>query len=159
MPNPLVRSLHTLSDNLTIGLGMKSYTLHMLKSILWIQSFERSSSMQSDVPGDLTNGLGMKNYPKLTPHTLKSIYWMINYEEIPFWSADLYCYESNVTTPLKVLEELSYIDPSHIKLNSLGRSSLKEKWTKPYQTKPIMIQTSIWIQNLFLFKFSSWQFF
>ena len=40
--------------------------------------------MSADVYTDLTIGLGMKNYPKLTPHMLKSLHWLPSYGEVFF---------------------------------------------------------------------------
>ena len=48
------------------------------------QVMGKSSSMSADVYTDLTNGLGMKNYPKLTPHMLKSLHWLPSYGEVFF---------------------------------------------------------------------------
>ena len=36
---------------------------------------ERFSYMSADVCSDLTIGLASKNYPKMTPHMLKSVHW------------------------------------------------------------------------------------
>ena len=46
--------------------------------------------MSADLYIYLTIGLGFKNYPKLTPHMLKSIYWVLSYGPFIFMSADLY---------------------------------------------------------------------
>ena len=35
--------------------------------------------MSADLYIYLTIGLGFKNYPKLTPHMLKSIHWVLSY--------------------------------------------------------------------------------
>ena len=40
---------------------------------------ERSSSMSADVYSDLTIGLASKNYPKISPHMLKSVHWIKSY--------------------------------------------------------------------------------
>ena len=48
------------------------------------QVMGKSSSMSADVYTDLTIGLGMKNYPKLTPHMLKSLHWLPSYGEVFF---------------------------------------------------------------------------
>ena len=36
--------------------------------------------MSPDLYSDLTIGLGMKNYPKMTPHMLESAHWFQSYE-------------------------------------------------------------------------------
>ena len=46
--------------------------------------------MSADLCSDLTIGLGFKNYPKMTPHTSKSIQWVQSYGQFIFMSADLY---------------------------------------------------------------------
>ena len=43
-----------------------------------------SDSMSADVYSDLTNGLVLKNYPKMTPDTLKSIHWIRSYVDVFF---------------------------------------------------------------------------
>ena len=96
--------------------------------------------------------IGHEKLPQID-HSYVKIDW------IPVWSADMYSYKYNMTSPLKGLEKLSNIDLSHVKFHSLGMSSLREKTTKPYQTKPIMMQTFIWIHNQILFNFPSWQIF
>ena len=40
--------------------------------------------MSADVYSELTIGLVMKNYPKMTPHMLKSIHWLQSYVEVFF---------------------------------------------------------------------------
>ena len=44
----------------------------------------RSSSMSADLYSDLAYGLGMKNYPKLTPHLLKYLHWLWSSGEVFF---------------------------------------------------------------------------
>ena len=46
--------------------------------------------MSADLYSDLTNGLGMKNYPKMTPHMLQSAQWFQSYKDFFIMSADLY---------------------------------------------------------------------
>ena len=47
--------------------------------------------MLADLYSDLTNGLGMKNSPKMTPHMLQSAQWFQSYKDFFFiMSADLY---------------------------------------------------------------------
>ena len=46
--------------------------------------------MLADLYSDLTNGLGMKNYPKMTPHMLQSAQWFQSYKEF-FLSCQLIC--------------------------------------------------------------------
>ena len=46
--------------------------------------------MSADLYSDLTNGLGMKNYPKMTPHMLQSAQWLQSYKDFFIMSADLY---------------------------------------------------------------------
>ena len=43
---------------------------------------ERFSSMSADVYSDLTIGLASKNYPKMTPHMLKSAHWFQSYDVV-----------------------------------------------------------------------------
>ena len=43
---------------------------------------EMSSSISADLYIDHIIGLGMKNYPKLTLHLLKSIQWLPSYGEM-----------------------------------------------------------------------------
>ena len=45
---------------------------------------ERSSSISADLYSDLTIGLGMKNYPKMTPHMLQSAHWFQSYGKVFF---------------------------------------------------------------------------
>ena len=45
---------------------------------------ERSSSMSADLYSDLTIGLGMKNYPKMTPHMPHSAHWFQSYGKVFF---------------------------------------------------------------------------
>ena len=40
--------------------------------------------MSANLYSDLIIGLGLKNYPKLTPHTLKSIHWVQSYSHFNF---------------------------------------------------------------------------
>ena len=46
--------------------------------------------MSADVYSDLTIGLALKNYPKMSPHMLKLIHWIQSYNDISILSADLY---------------------------------------------------------------------
>ena len=46
--------------------------------------------MSADLYSDLTIGLGMKNYPKMTPHMLQSAQWFQSYKDFFIMSADLY---------------------------------------------------------------------
>ena len=43
---------------------------------------EMSFSMSADVYSDLTIGLASKNYPKMTPHMLKSAHWLQSYDVV-----------------------------------------------------------------------------
>ena len=40
--------------------------------------------MSADLYSDLAYGLGMENYPKVTPHLLKSLQWWQSYGEVFF---------------------------------------------------------------------------
>ena len=42
----------------------------------------RSSSISADLYSDLAFGLGIRNYPKLTPHLLKYFQWFQSYREV-----------------------------------------------------------------------------
>ena len=46
--------------------------------------------MSADLYSDLTIGLGMKNYPKMTPHMPQSADWFQSYTHFFFMSADLH---------------------------------------------------------------------
>ena len=46
--------------------------------------------MSADLYSDLTIGLGMKNYPKMTPHMPQSANWFQSYTHFFFMSADLH---------------------------------------------------------------------
>ena len=45
---------------------------------------EMSFSVSADVYSDITIGLALKNYPKMTPDTLKSIHWIRSYGDVFF---------------------------------------------------------------------------
>ena len=50
--------------------------------------------MSADFYSDITNGLGSKNYPKLTLQVLESAYWFLSYGKVIHgkvipWSADV----------------------------------------------------------------------
>ena len=57
--------------------------------------------MSADVYSDLTIGLGMKNYSKLTPPILESIHWIKSYWEISVLSADLYSFDLTIEKDLQ----------------------------------------------------------
>ena len=61
---------------------------------------EISFSMSADVYSDLTIGLALKNYPKMSPHMLKLIHWIQSYNDISILSADLYSCTADLTSPL-----------------------------------------------------------
>ena len=46
------------------------------------QVMGRSSSISADLYSDLAFGLGIRNYPKLTPHLLKYFQWFQSYREV-----------------------------------------------------------------------------
>ena len=46
--------------------------------------------MSADMYSDLKFGLGIKNYPKMTPHKPKSVHWFQSYGKVFSMSADLY---------------------------------------------------------------------
>ena len=48
------------------------------------KDMERSSSMSADLYSDLTIGLGMKNYPKMTPHMPQSTHRFQSYGKVFF---------------------------------------------------------------------------
>ena len=99
-----------LYTDLTIGLGMKNYpkmTPHMSYSMHWFPNYMkvifhvswfvhclipclgsqvtwRSSSMSADLYSDLTIGLDMKNYPKMTPHMFYSMHCFPSYMKVVF---------------------------------------------------------------------------
>ena len=51
---------------------------------IWTQVMERSSSMSADLYSDLIIGLGMKIYPKMTPHIPQSTYRFQRYGKVFF---------------------------------------------------------------------------
>ena len=48
------------------------------------KGMEISFFMSADVYSDLTIGVALKNYPKMTPDTLKSIHWIRRYGDVFF---------------------------------------------------------------------------
>ena len=76
---------------------------------------ERSSSRSADLYINLTIGLGMKNYPKLTHHLLKYIKWLPSYGEV-FINVS-WC----VYWPHHWIwhEKLPQIDPSYVEIRPL----------------------------------------
>ena len=45
---------------------------------------EMSFSISADVYSDISIGFASKNYPKMTPDTLKSIHWIRSYGDVFF---------------------------------------------------------------------------
>ena len=43
---------------------------------------EMSFSISADVYSDLSIGLALKHYPKMTPDTLKSVHWIRTYGDV-----------------------------------------------------------------------------
>ena len=61
------------------GLGAVHFVHTRIFSDLDPKVLDISIFMSADLYSDLTIGLGIKNYPKLTPHMLKSIHRVQNY--------------------------------------------------------------------------------
>ena len=62
--------------------------------------------MSADVYSDLTIGLALKNYPKMSPHMLKLIHWIQSHNDISILSADLYSCTADLTSPIVGLHEI-----------------------------------------------------
>ena len=75
--------------------------------------------MWADVYSDLTIGLALKNYPKMSPHMLKLIHWIQSHNDISILSADLYSCTANLTSPLDWPEKLPQNDPLSVEIDPL----------------------------------------
>ena len=102
-PNPTIcshvmeRSSSMSADlyDLTIGLAMKNYpktkwALIYLNLSISSPVMRTSSSMSADSYSDLSIGLCIKNYRKMSPDMPESIHWFPSYGRSSFMSADLY---------------------------------------------------------------------
>ena len=61
--------------------------------------------MSADLYSDLTIGLGMKNYPKLTPHMPQSIHWFKSYGD--FFQCQLICTVTSLLNGREILPSIS----------------------------------------------------
>ena len=75
----------------------------------------RLSSMSADLYSDLTIGLGMKNYPKMTPHKPYSMHWFPSYMKVIFHVSWFVHWPHHWTGH----EKLPHIDPSHVEIHPL----------------------------------------
>ena len=78
---------------------------------------EMSFSISADVYSDLSIGLALKHYPKMTPDTLNSVHWIRSYLSF-FMSVDMYS-DLTIGLALKIYPKMSphvEIDPLDPKL-------------------------------------------
>ena len=95
---------------------------------------ERSSSMSADVYSDLTIGLALKNYPKMTPHMLKSVHWFKSYGEVFFHVSWCVQWPDHWIG----LEKLPQNDPSYAKICPLVPELWCGEWSVLSYSSPLI---------------------
>ena len=95
---------------------------------------ERSSSISVDVYSDLTIGLALKNYPKMTPHMLKSVHWFKSYGEVFFHVSWCVQWPDHWIG----LEKLPQNDPSYAKICPLVPELWCGEWSVLSYSSPLI---------------------
>ena len=95
---------------------------------------ERSSFKSADVYSDLTIGLALKNYPKMTPHMLKSVHWFKSYGEVFFHVSWCVQWPDHWIG----LEKLPHNDPSYAKICPLVPELWCGEWSVLSYSSPLI---------------------